>query len=232
MDSAPDTSAVHGSVALRPNDECYHLGGNLDKFILAVKQGQYPAVAKWFDPRGSFFSTLPGAALNMSHGAGQIRQLGRLSLLQDLTRGEDSILRCSLARALTALRREVHDKESLQIFIAASLVGGTGSAMFIDVALLVREMCSSYSIPSMIVGYLALPGVYKPMLASRAQLDRSMLNCAAAWRETNRFITADRALPAMTLTDHLDPQLGDVHKSPPRLFDVCYLADSVPDSRA
>ena len=156
MDSVPDTSAVHGSVTLRPDDEYHHLGGNLHKFILAVKQGQYPAVAKWFDPDGSLFSTLPGAALNMSHGAGQIRQLGRLSLLQDLTRGEDSILRCSLARALTALRREVHDRASLRIFIAASLVGGTGSAMFIDVALLVREMCSSYSIPSMIVGYLAL----------------------------------------------------------------------------
>ena len=43
-------------------------------------------------------------------------------------------------------------------------------------------------------------------------------------------MTTNRTLPAMTLTDHLDPQLGDVHKSPPRLFDVCYLVDSVPDS--
>lgn len=223
------TSMAYGPISLQPNDEYHHLGSDLYQFVLAIREGQYPSITKWFDP-DALLTALPRASFVMSRGAGQIRQLGRLALLQDLTRDQRSVLRSSLTNALLRLRREINGREPLQILVTASLAGGTGSGMFIDIALLVREICVEQSIPNMIVGYLVLPGAFKPFKRNQAQLSGLLINSLAAWREANRFMMPDLDVLRVTPTDQLGWQPDIARRETQRVFDICYLVDGVSDS--
>lgn len=217
--------AAYGNVTLQPQQEYHYLGGDLYGFVRAIQQGKYPAISKWFDA-DYYLRSLPRASLIVSSGSGQSRALGRLALLRDLTHGEASVLRKTLRSVLSDLATQLHNTEPVRVFIVASLAGGTGSGMLIDLALLVRALCSSLAIPNTIAGFLTLPSAIGPsndvILFQRS---------AAAWRELNRYMATNSGLHAVESTAHLDEQLGDMHEETSRILDVCYLVDGIVGDR-
>lgn len=216
-----------GSVRLKPNEEYIHLGGDTYDIGEAVAAGQkggrqaLPHIASWF-AADHWLSSLPRASWSLAAGAGQLRQFGRLGLFTDLKARNRSDIWGRIDVAVASLGRQFKGHERLEIIVVGSFAGGTGSGMFIDVALLARHRARS--VPNLVRGYFALPRVFDP------DPDNDMLaRSFAAWRELNRFmvISPDFALPTMTYNS-ADSEL-QMREIKNRAFDACYLVDGVRD---
>jgi len=223
--SREDKDITVGSVRLKPQDEYIHLGGDTYEIGETVSQGRktgvqaLPHIDSWFEAN-HWLSSLPRASWSLAAGAGQLRQFGRLGLFNDLSARNKSAIWSRIDVAVANLARQFKGKERLEIIIAGSFAGGTGSGMFIDLALLARHRASS--VPNLVRGYFALPRVFDQ------DPDNDMLaRSFAAWRELNRFmvISEDFALPAM-MYNSADSQL-QLKEIRSRAFDACYLVDGV-----
>ena len=108
----------------------------------------------------------------VSEGAGQMRLLGRLAFfsgLQDIYQ--------ELGRAKDILSEATGpDSRNLRISIFCSLAGGTGSGMFMDLAILLRKKLFE---DALISGYFLLPEIFSNL----SQADRIWANSYAALRE-------------------------------------------------
>jgi len=132
----------------------------------------------------------PDAVLRLKDGAGQFRQLGRLALMQGLhSNGANDKLYGTLTNMIDAVTRIAARSgmgDSLDVHIAGSLLGGTGSGLFIDIAWLVRKVLEERGdrVQPFITGFFALPGAF----SAQPRLD-SRMKAFAAWRELNRMMT-------------------------------------------
>ncbi|MFZ2359378.1 MAG: tubulin-like doman-containing protein [Anaerolineae bacterium] len=214
-----------GSVRLKPQDEYIHLGGDTYEIGETVSNGRktgvqaLPHIDSWFEA-DHWLTSLPRASWSLAAGAGQLRQFGRLGLFTDLRARNKSAIWSRIDVAVANLARQFKGKERLEIIIVGSFAGGTGSGMFIDIALLARHRASS--VPNLVRGYFALPRVFDQ------DPDNDMLaRSFAAWRELNRFmvISKDFALPGMVYNS-ADTQL-QLKEIRSRAFDACYLVDGV-----
>ena len=99
---------------------------------------------KWFDCQILHQNIHPTVRFDLTHGAPACRQLGRLCLYRDLWlesyRGGDKV-QTSIHRALSRLQQ--NNPDTPLIIICASLVGGTGGALALDIAYLVRQIVGS-----------------------------------------------------------------------------------------
>ena len=128
---------VHGRpLGLEPDRELFHIGHTPVPNILRNIDRQ-PAIAA----RLSCIQSIPPVALRA--GAKQVRPLGLLSLLWRFDRVEQRIADAVWELAgKDTLGRQAGSTQGINVFICNSLVGGTGSGMFIDVAYLVRALFS------------------------------------------------------------------------------------------
>ena len=119
--------------------------------------------------------------LSASAGAGGIRQIGRLLLLQNCTAFMDKLRLC-----INNARRGLVNS-SINIHIFTGMSGGTGAGTFLDVCYLVRQVLDEMGIggKACVCGYFFLPDVnvaagvtndYIPMngFASMKELDYAM----------------------------------------------------------
>ena len=108
-------------------------------------------------------------ARNMKTGAGQIRVLSRLAFSDTLRREQGSPV--ELKRALDALFSHTQDtenersrrpaQEEVKIMVVSSFAGGTGSGMFIQTSLFLRQYIRKhYHTDCRIRGLFALPDVF------------------------------------------------------------------------
>ncbi|MDW8299972.1 MAG: tubulin-like doman-containing protein [Anaerolineae bacterium] len=136
----------------------------------------------WFC--GGYF---PAASLNLAVGAAQFRQLGRLSLVQGLhmTGSADQVYQ-RMRTAMDQAAREVGNQRSLDVHVAGSFAGGTGSGMFLDVAWLVRAIAKQLNIRLFLTGFFAMPSVFGQPREER------LAKAFCAWRELNRMMTIRR----------------------------------------
>lgn len=216
-----------GAVRLDPEKEYIHLGGDTYEIGEAVSNGRQtgnqklPHIASWFEA-DHWLATLPRASWSLAAGAGQLRQFGRLGLFFDVRARNMSAIWSRIDVAIANLARQFQGNQRLEIIIAGSFAGGTGSGMFIDVALLARHRARNVS--NLVRGYFALPRVFDQ------DPDNDMLaRSFAAWRELNRFmvISNEFALPGMVYNSaDTQLQLGEIKT---RAFDACYLVDGVRD---
>ncbi len=195
--------------------------------------------AKWRDwlPEQLNVGILRGA-----RGAGGIRPVGRFALfasLQEVWGRLNSALRDILAieqQLRTTLgdqaeRVTVHYSEP-RIYIVGSLCGGTGSSLFLDIAVLVRH-CLRQIAPDAqpsIVGVFFLPSVFanEPTLRSNiAFLSILQANGYAALKELEHFCDG-MALQSQPFIFRY-PLIGDVTVNAPVYDEAFVVEDGTPD---
>jgi hypothetical protein len=216
---------------------------NPEQIWQEVWQGKIEERAKWRDwlPEKLNVGTLRGA-----RGAGGIRPVGRFALfasLQEVWERLDSALRDILAieqQLRTTLRDQaekvqvtVHYSEP-RIYIVGSLCGGTGSSLFLDIAVLVRHRLHQIAPDAQpfIVGVFFLPSVFAndPDLRSKPDfLPILQANGYAALKELEHFCDG-MALQSQPFTFRY-PLIGDVTVNAPVYDEDFVVEDGTPDGR-
>lgn len=151
----------------------------------------YPSFAKWLERESLVHPSVVA-------GAGQIRQIGRLALLSNIDKVlpalNDSLSFITSAQARTSTLEYLKSQGStdielkerpLRIFTVGSLIGGTGSGMFIDLGYLLRED----TIRAMTAGRNPIStGIFAVPLAGRTRSGvDTRASAYAALRELNHY---------------------------------------------
>ncbi len=209
-------------------DEYYHLGGNIERIVRDIaEENAHSHISSWLQAK-TYLTRLGAGQYMLEEGAGQMRPFGRMAVFKDLEANpENSKIFGTLRDAIQDIRREVKENRSLEISIVASLAGGTGAGMAIDVAHIVRTIAEDTigSSNFVIRGFFVLPRAFH--LIPGGNNSEMRARAFAAIRELSRFITVfgDREYP-MIYNPH--PQFRDALQRPvkKRLFDLCYLVDA------
>jgi hypothetical protein len=171
---------------------------------------EYPHLRDWLDPR-----TLSG---DIAQGAGAVRSRGRLAFFwnhdqiakriseqaQEITKDE------SKARAI---RNGLQVSEGVTVYIVGSLLGGTGSGMFLDLAYCVKDLLKSQRMLET-VGIFSIP----PNTSAVAVDNRP--NAYASLLELNHYTDPSTTFTAQYKAD----QPGIENADPP--FRYTYLVDT------
>jgi hypothetical protein len=185
----------------------------------ALVNGTNEHIDEWW-PRN-----IPIQAINA--GAGQVRARGRLALfakIGDITarisKALDEVRLVKNDKQMYAQQFDVSEREDIEVYIVGSLAGGTGSGMFMDIALIARHHAETLSPSTNVTGVLALPRVFTRLPGTT--LVKS--NAYGALKEIERFFN-------LSLNDNFVVNYGSTEipiKRPP--FDLLYLIDSVNES--
>ena len=170
-------------------------------------------IAQWWPP------DTPVSAITA--GATQIRPRGRLGFFAKYTEIikalENVISNVTNARNLEELDKnhiQLSDRLGIDVYILASLAGGTGSGMLLDVAFNIRKLCDA---TTNITGILVLPRVF-----NRDPGIRQKPNAYAALKEIEFFMKI-RQGQSFTINYGGDSSV-QVTKPP---FDLAFLVDSI-----
>jgi len=216
-----------GSIKLE-DKEYKHLGGKVYELsnILcndtkSVKPSpQYAHLESWFQSC-YWLKNLPEASFNLSEGAGQLRQFGRMALFHDVQDINQSVLLTSMRTAIDELN-VARNGQQIEIIIIGSFAGGTGSGLFIDIALLARHVAAA-EIPKLMRGYFVLPRAF----ASNNTNDDMLARTFAAWRELNRFMVVNEDFSVPKIVYNTAQDGVQINRINTKLFDTCYLVDGV-----
>jgi predicted house-cleaning noncanonical NTP pyrophosphatase (MazG superfamily) len=213
------------------------------KILQEVRQGIGEEMAKWQD---WLPEQLDVSILNYAIGAGGIRPVGRFALfasLQEVWGRLKSALRDILAieqQLRTTLgdqagRVVVHYSEP-RIYIVGSLCGGTGSSLFLDIAVLVRH-CLHQIAPDAqpyIVGVFFLPSVFanEPNLSSKPTFFPILqANGYAALKELEHFCDGQALQNQPFIFRYPHQEIGDVTVNAPVYDEAFVVEDGTPDGR-
>jgi hypothetical protein len=179
-----------GNICLEKGEFCF-IGGNVQGLMREVAAGKHPHLRNWLLADWYLGTAkLADKAYNLNEGAGQFRQFGRLTVFKDVATPSTSNLYSTLHDALTKIRLYNPLMKSLQVFIIASLAGGTGAGMYADVAHLIRKIAEQPDInlkkQMSIRGYLVLPDAFSRTV-DQAWLGSMYARAFAAMRENRRF---------------------------------------------
>jgi hypothetical protein len=213
------------------------------KILQEVRQGIGEDRAKWQD---WLPEQLDVGILHDASGAGGIRPVGRFALfasLQEVWGRLNSALRDILAieqQLRTTLRDQaeqvevtVHYSEP-RIYIIGSLCGGTGSSIFLDIAVLVRHRLHQIAPdakPS-IVGVFFLPSVFanEPNLRSKPTfLPILQANGYAALKELEHFCDGKALQNQPFIFRYPHQEIGDVTVNAPVYDEAFVVEDGTPD---
>lgn len=193
LDSADKIhTSVHGVDALRRNLK------------------DHPHLRTWVDPR-----VLTG---DIDQGAGAVRARGRLSYFWNYAtiarKLEDEMLKVTRDSSKeAAIRNGLQVGEGITVYIVGSLLGGTGSGMFLDLAYTVRNKFKSQRMLEM-VGMFSIPP------NSEAVAVDNRPNAYAALLELNHFTD-----PSTTYTAQYQADIPPLEDADPP-FRYCYLVDT------
>jgi len=140
---------------------------------------RHPAIESWWDWDES---VLPHAFID--DGAGQVPCVGRLVFYHRYTQIRREIEKrmeplVTIANRMPRGNIETPGAAGVNIFVVASLCGGTGAGMLIDIGLMLKEM---YYDRARVYAILAMPSVFSPHL-SPAEIWRLKANAYAALKE-------------------------------------------------
>lgn len=212
-----------GAVQLENKTEYIHIGSDLSSLVKQINRGELPHL-NWLNGNKTL-ENLPQAVLNCDDGAGAIRQLGRLCLVNDVQSIAASKILANISAAMRSINAaEVTVDNRLEIIIVGSLAGGTGSGTFIDVALLCRSQApAAFSGNIIVSGFIVTPRQFTA--AGGASADRKMLAASfAAWRELDRFLVSNDQYGSNRVQySAVDNRM--MVTSGTRLFDFTYIID-------
>ena len=164
---------------------------------------------------------------DLSKGAGQVRLYGRVAHFFNF--GD---VRNALSDGIQEVRLARHGniffeplgEDDIEIHIVASLGGGTGSGMFMDIGMLVREILDSDGTKAKINGYFVLPDIFW-RVASPMDMKRVKPNSIGALKELDFFMEMINGTEAKAqrkkksddrMTDLWDPATSPLHESEDR----------------
>lgn len=177
---------------------------------IAEHLDQYPHLKQWVHP-----AALQG---DITTGCGAIRARGKIAFAWNYPKISEAITnaykKISLRTSLeTATRKNnLQVAEGVSVYIVGSLLGGTGSGMFLDVAYTVRELIGNEPILD-IIGIFVIP----PSLASGGQDRRA--SGYAALIELNHYTSVNTVFNCQ-----YQENLPAI-KSSVEPFKYCYLVD-------
>ncbi len=198
------------------------IGSEFHPVIESIAAGNgerdYPRIARWFSREDARLYDLDILDKTTDKGAGQLRQLGRLSLFLNLTRGfEISDAIAGAIRHVSALNDEGH---RIQIAVKGSIAGGTGSGIAFDVAALAHHHASAVIGNNYdVIGYIVLPTSFANQ-AARGSVESERMDALgyASLRELSRLVTSPGG-QRFTYDTALDIELAQ------SLFQVTYLIE-------
>jgi hypothetical protein len=171
---------------------------------------EYPHLREWLDPR-----TLSG---DIHQGAGAVRARGRLAYFWNYDtiakRLEEEYAEITKdASKAAAIKNGLQVSEGVTVYIVGSLLGGTGSGMFLDLAYTVKELLKSQRMLE-VVGIFSIP----PNSSAVAVDNRP--NAYASLLELNHYTDTSTTFTAQYKPD----QPGIENADPP--FRYTYLVDT------
>lgn len=121
---------------------------------------------------------------NMINGAAQIRPLSRLAFAETISSNRLGVLMDAIQN-LNIVSNNA-DAYNIRIMIVSSLAGGTGSGMFIQTAMFLRDYINNtYAKNPLIRGLFALPDLFVNTLGSDVQAQSVYANAYGALKELN-----------------------------------------------
>ncbi len=176
----PVVNSIGELVRLTPEQELVQIGGVPVGGIINNEEN-YPAIHSEFD-----LSRLP--KLDLTKGAKQVRQLGRLAFFYHFQRIRNIVETALNAVLNISHRGEVGKVQAINVYYISSVCGGTGSGMIIDLAYLVRHLAKINGIPEDNIfgtAALVLPEAFKKVpRSSHAQI---RANASATLEEIDHF---------------------------------------------
>jgi hypothetical protein len=175
---------------------------------------EYPHLRDWLDPK-----TLSG---DIHQGAGAVRARGRLAYFwnYDLIakRIEEEYLEVTKdSSKAQAIKNGLQVSEGVTVYIVGSLLGGTGSGMFLDLAYTVKELLKSQRMLET-VGIFSIP----PNTSAVAVDNRP--NAYASLLELNHYTDPSTTFTAQYRPDQPGVGNGEGNADPP--FRYTYLVDT------
>lgn len=213
-----EEGAEIGSVSLDKSEFIY-IGGDSKPIAQRVRDGKLQQIGQWYKAQ-QWLDTQSPATFILDDGAGRIRQFGRMAIFKDILGQEASSVTWRAFRsAIEAVRGKTDEQRRLEIMVVGSFAGGTGSGMFLDVALILRMLAEQQNVHHVLRGFFALPSVF-----TNAP-DRDMkARTFAAWRELNRFMVVNSDFP-MPQIEYVENNKTFSIQPRERIFDACYLVD-------
>jgi len=203
--------------------EFVFLGGKIKSICEEIRdRQQHPHISSWLQWK-TYLDQLSDDDFDISRGAGQRRPFGRMAIFYDLLTGEPKIS-TKIDQALSNIRGAMPVKSStIEIYIACSIAGGTGSGMFVDMAHLIRQRCQQAKISCVIRGFIVLQNTFEAVVTKAK--DKLIPNAFAAMRELDRFMLMfGRDYPINYTSKTNQTTLQTIYSS--KLFDSCFLFDS------
>ena len=197
----------------------------------AVQRNQpYRHMSGWFQAMYYLdVAGLPDQVWNLDEGAGRYRQFGRMALFRHIDTVEQK-----LKSSIQAIQR-ASQGNTLYVHVVGSLAGGTGAALFADVAHLVQKIAKDvgYSQAPVVLGHFVLTEAFRGTRQVQLNVAGVLANfnarMFAALRELTRLqSTITRSSGGYPL--HYDPRGTGVRKSSvDKPYDAVYLYDGVAD---
>ena len=216
-----------GDTQLEPGSEFIYLGGNIYDICRDIRdKNGYPHIGSWLQAKDYLSSTNPDA-FDISGGAGQKRPFGRMSVFYDLQQNIQSKIFNKITSAIDEVISANQQKTTVEIYVVASLAGGTGAGMFIDIAHLARWFASKRIRSGFAIrGFLALQNTFNTVINT----NQVQPNAFAAMRELDRFMLVfDKRYPIVYNANN--PELDTIYGGQlGKLFDSCYLLDASRDT--
>lgn len=197
------------------------IGAHVRGVIEAIAGGRtedYPWVARWLNRQDARQYKLAQLEKSTEGGAGQLRQLGRLSLFSQIQL--DQRLPGQIAEAVRQISTANAAGQKLTVAVVGSLAGGTGSGTLYDLAVLVHKYAGQIVGGNFeMIGYVVLPTAFSRH-AGPASVEsvRMEANGFAGMRELTRLVTAPDSYE-FSYGENLELRLADP------LFGVTYLVE-------
>lgn len=220
------TAAAHEQYNLRGSDDPLHqevrfkpiervdltIDGGTGKYVEHINN--FPQIKRWF-PTGGKIAGLG----NLGEGAGQVRMASRLGFFHadNFRRISTRLEQCKVQlRDAAILQRSSRlgfefDPQGMNVFVIASLAGGTGSGTFLDMGFLLQR----YFPNAERVGIFLLPGFFSDYAGG----ERVRANGYAALMELNHYSFGHSFLG--------DWEGGRSENLPPPPFSTTYLVDGL-----
>jgi len=205
---AQSVEVLKQDISLRPVEQIHAKVDKTDAASILGRIDDYPHIAEWF-PREL------KATESILDGAGQIRALGRFAFTHNYV--------AIKTQFLNAMQRVVQGREEMtrtgaqidqgvNVFVVCSLLGGTGSGMYLDLAYCLRDWIPPANQPQT-SAYLVLPGT------ATGVVRRQIANAYAALMELNFYSNNNSRFEAQyTATEAISDRSG---RDDP--FRFCYL---------
>jgi len=129
---------------------------------------------------GNFFSS------QVHNGASQCRLKSRLCFSNFLKDQNNSLAQCLEEFLEVSATNEAAEEAPPMVYIVSSIAGGTGSGIFIQTALYIKQFFRKYNMHAMVYGLFACPDIYKNVVNPQ-QLPSLYANAYAVVRELNAF---------------------------------------------